>query len=133
MRIVFDTNLLISAVFFGGKPLELLDLIKQGRIDVIVTADILTEYKRSVLSFSKDEALATEWRTYFREFGILVEITKKFNLCRDVDDNKFLDAAHAGKADFIISGDKDLREIQGFHIPVVTVSAFLATLKGKSL
>lgn len=133
MRIVFDTNLLISAVFFGGKPLELLNLIKQGRIDVVVTTEILAEYKRSVFSFSQDEPLATEWRAYFREFGIFVETTQKFLLCRDPDDNKFLNAAHAGKADFIISGDKDLREIQGFHIPVVTVAVFLAELKRKSV
>jgi putative PIN family toxin of toxin-antitoxin system len=133
LRIVFDTNLLISALFFGGKPLELLNLIKQGRVDVIVTTEILFEYKRSMFSFSQDEALATEWRTYFREFGIVVETTQKFTLCRDADDNKFLNAAHAAKANFIISGDKDLREVTGFHIPVVTVAAFLAELKKKGV
>ena len=41
-----------------------------------------------MFSFSQDEALATEWRTYFREFGIVVETTQKFTLCRDADDNK---------------------------------------------
>ena len=113
--------------------MELLNLIKQGRVDVIVTTEILAEYKRSVFSFSEDEALATEWRAYFREFGIFVEATQKFTLCRDPDDNKFLNAAYAGKADFIISGDKDLREMTGFHIPVVTVSVFLAELKMKGV
>lgn len=131
MRIVFDTNLLISAVFYGGKPLELLNLVKIGRIDVVVTPDILSEYKRSLFNFSQDEAIAAEWHSYFREFGILVQVTRQFDLCRDADDNKFLNAAHAGKADFIVSGDKDLREVQGFHIPVSTVAAFLATVKGK--
>lgn len=133
MRIVFDTNLLISAVFFGGKPRELLSLIKEGIVDVIVTPDILAEYKRSMFNFSHDEALAAEWHDYFREFGILVQATKKFALCRDADDNKFLNAAHAGKVDFIVSGDKDLREIQGFHIPISTVSTFLAKIKEKNV
>ena len=132
MRIVFDTNLLISAVFFGGRPLELLNLVKNGQIAVIVTPDILSEYKRSLFNFSKDEAIAAEWHSYFKEFGTLVQVARKFDLCRDADDNKFLDAAHAGKADFIVSGDKDLREVKGFHIPVSTVAVFLATVKGKS-
>jgi len=132
LRIVFDTNLLISAVFYGGKPLELLNLVKQGQIAVIVTPDILSEYRRSLFNFSKDEAIAAEWHGYFREFGILVQVTRKFDLCRDADDNKFLNAAHAGKADFIVSGDKDLREVAGFHIPVSTVAAFLSTIQRKS-
>lgn len=129
MRIVFDTNLLISAVFYGGKPLELLNLVKQGQVAVIVTTDILYEYRSSLFNFSKNEAIAAEWHAYFREFGILVQVTRKFDICRDADDNKFLNAAHAGKADFIVSGDKDLREVKGFHIPVSTVAAFLATIK----
>jgi hypothetical protein len=49
LRIVFDTNLLISAVFYGGKPLELLNLIKQGQVDAIVTPEILAEYEILVL------------------------------------------------------------------------------------
>ena len=132
MRIVFDTNLLISAVFYGGKPLELLNLIKQGQVDAIVTPEILAEYRKSMFNFSQDEAISAEWHAYFREFGILVQNTQKFILCRDADDNKFLNAAHAGKADFIVSGDKDLRDLKGFHIPVSTVSAFLAKLKEKN-
>jgi uncharacterized protein len=93
LRIVFDTNLLISGVFYGGKPLELLNLVKQGQIAVIVTPDILSEYKRSLFNFSKDEAIAAEWHSYFREFGILVQVTRKFDLCRDAGDNKVFDAA----------------------------------------
>ena len=132
MRIVFDTNLLISAVFFGGKPHELLNLIRQGVVDVVVTSEILLEYEKSITKFSKAEDIGTHWREYFYEFGVLVDVKRKFSICRDPDDNKFLDAAHAGKVDFIVSGDKDLRDIKNFHIPIVNVAEFLTRIKAEN-
>ena len=62
----------------------------------------------------------------FRAYGILVEPTEQINVCRDPDDNKFLEAAVAGRADYIVSSDKDLRVLSpSREIQIVTVRKFL--------
>ena len=44
MRIVLDTNVVMSAVFFGGSPLRILEAWREGRMELVVSEDILTEY-----------------------------------------------------------------------------------------
>ena len=49
MRIVVDTNVIASAIFFGGKPYQLLHYIMEGRVDVVASKEIVDEYEEIVL------------------------------------------------------------------------------------
>ena len=60
------------------------------------------------------------------ERSVLVEITEQVSACRDPKDDKVLELAVSGKADYIISGDKDLLVLNPFrHIAVITADEFL--------
>ena len=130
-RFVIDTNTIISGILLPhsvpGRLLrfltehatlifspatrdELLDVISREKFDRYVAADI------------RERAIAILVRD-----GEIVSPRRFFHICRDPRDNKFLDAAHAGKADFLISGDHDLivlREFEG--VPILTARQYLA-------
>jgi putative PIN family toxin of toxin-antitoxin system len=64
--------------------------------------------------------------TRLRSLGELVVPAESVSVCRDPDDNRILEAAVAGRADYIVTGDADLLSMQSFQqIPIVTVSDFL--------
>lgn len=118
MRIILDTNVVISAVFFGGIPGQVLNAWHERRLDLIVSPSILSEYRRvgGILSekyegvdFEPFAALLAVHATVVDAPDHLVE-----PVCRDADDDKFLACALAADVHCIISGDGDLLEVSGW-------------------
>ena len=108
MRLVFDTNVIISAMLFeGSKPSKAFDIgIKHG---VILFSSSTFAELEEILSRNKfNQYISHEERKQFLTSFILnltpVEIDETISECRDPKDNKFLELAVCGKADFIISG-----------------------------
>ncbi len=130
MNVVIDTNVLISGIFWKGKPGKVLQLWKDDIIVLLATTDILDEYIRVISQLhSKQSDLAQEWTDFISTNIQIVLKTAKFALCRDSDDDKFLECAVSLNADCIISSDDDLlslKEIKG--IPILKASSFLARL-----
>ncbi len=131
-RVVLDTSTIVSALI-GGVSGEILELWRGNRFDVIISEDIVEEYakvlKRPKFDFSPraiEKAL-----DYVRRKGIWVTPRKKLEVIReDPDDNKFLEAALEGKADYILSGDKHLLALGEFEgIPIIGSREFLEILK----
>ena len=130
MRLVYDTNIIISALLFeGSKPSKAFDIgINQGAI--LFSSPTFTELEE-VLSRNKfDQYISHEERKQFLTSFILdstpVEISETISECRDPKDNKFLELAVCGKADFIISGDEDLLVLNPFrNIQILTPDSFL--------
>ena len=130
MRLVYDTNIIISALLFeGSKPSKAFDIgINQGAI--LFSSSTFTELEE-VLSRNKfDQYISHEERKQFLTSFILdstpVEISETISECRDPKDNKFLELAVCGKADFIISGDEDLLVLNPFrNIQILTPDSFL--------
>ncbi|MDD2717205.1 MAG: putative toxin-antitoxin system toxin component, PIN family [Candidatus Wallbacteria bacterium] len=130
LKVVIDTNALISALLFGGKPGELISLWKTGEIIPFFSPDTFAEFT-AVLSYPKFKLTKDETRLIIEEetlpyFEVLEPPNSRLNLCRDPDDDKFLALAVSAEADFIITGDDDLRSI-GKHgkIKILTVAEFL--------
>jgi putative PIN family toxin of toxin-antitoxin system len=131
-RFVIDTNVLISALFFkNSKPRKSVDkILKQGSI--IMSADTIMELA-DVLSRPKfDRYLPSDKRVAFLatfiKNTISIEIKEKINICRDRKDDKILELAVSGKADYIICGDKDLLVLNPFrNIPILSPDEFLKT------
>src|SRR3989338_5876368 len=130
LKVVLDSNIIISALLFGGKPRKILDLILEKRIIGITSPYIIFELK-DVLSRrqfdiveEKREEVEKLLRKYFQIISPMVQV----NLIKNHHpDNKILALAIDSKADYLITGDKKhilpLKQIQKTHI--VSVEEFL--------
>ena len=118
MRIILDTNVFISGVFFGGPPYQILDAWRNGRIDIVLSEDIFTEYQRVAQELSKQfkETDISTFLDLLTVNAIWVEAPQlPFNVSADPDDDKFLSCALASKAKIIVSGDKHLLTVSGYR------------------
>lgn len=121
MRIVADTNVLISATFWKGDSFKIIEKVEAKEIELILSEAILEEYSK-VLDYEeiqqkvKKNNLDTKFvLEEFISMAIIVEPKKKFDVVKtDPDDNKFFDVAVEGKADYIISQDRHLLDIKEF-------------------
>jgi putative PIN family toxin of toxin-antitoxin system len=111
VRVVLDTNILISAfVFPGGAPEFVYRAAIQLRIELVTSPVLLAEFGR-VLSgkFGWDPAMAEEAVRQIARIGTIVRPKRHLSVIEaDPDDDRVLDAAVAGEADTIVSGDRHL-------------------------
>jgi len=127
MKIVIDTNVVVSALFFGGKPQRLLHYAINGALEVVVSKEIIEEYSELIERISdkysgkKENFSLNEFISICR----LVSPTRKIDVCRDRDDNKFLECAAEAKCLYVVSGDNDLLALERFEdIEIITVTEF---------
>jgi putative PIN family toxin of toxin-antitoxin system len=128
LKVVIDTNVLISSIW-GGKPYKIIEMWDQGKILVVVNQDILDEYFVVLNRFHLTEEDIEDITILFLNPNktIIADSDLRLNIIKsDPEDNKFLECAKTGNADFIISGDKHLLGIDSFeNIKIVTVNDFL--------
>jgi len=129
VRVVVDTNVFVSAVFFGGVPGQLLDMWRDGGLDLLLSAEILAEYedvskrlRERYPSVNPDPVISLVVRR-----GVFVKAVPLAQpVCADPDDDKFLAAALAGAARTVVSGDKHLLTISGYRqIEVLSPTEFI--------
>ena len=130
MRIVFDTNVLISAAFFkGSKPDKAFERAWiEG--DIITSSAVINELINVIHRPKFDKYLKLKDRLAFVARYIegtqLITVNLNLNICRDPKDDKYLELALSGQADCIISGDEDLLVLHPFRgIPIMAASDFL--------
>jgi len=115
-RLILDTNVLISAIFFeAGNEARILDEVLKGVVTLVSSLDTLQEF-RETLAAPKFKLTPLEILTNFQLIVSVSEIvlaprSSKVK-CRDPDDQMFLDCAEGGDADFLVTGDGDLLEIK---------------------
>ena len=129
MKIVCDTNILISGILFGGKPREILRLCASGTVVNCISPDILKEVEEVLLrpKFGLKETQVYEIIRLFRDTFTLVSSDRRLSIVTaDPDDNRILEAALATKADAIVSGDAHLLDLVNWKgIPVISADTFL--------
>jgi len=123
---VFDTNVLISALVYGGLPRELLTRVFRGEITLITSTALMNELEDVLIArFAHDPSLA---RTVRSEIELLAEVVDALDhapVARDPDDDAVLAAAIAGEASAIVTGDRDLLVLGEHHgIRIVTPRDF---------
>ncbi len=112
LRLVFDTNVIVSAALLASSvPRQAFHkVLDEGTI--LISVPTLLELAEVLSRKKLDRYLLEEERMRFLiallKEAELVEITEEITDCRDAKDNKFLELAVSGRADFIISGDNDL-------------------------
>jgi uncharacterized protein len=127
-RVVFDTNIYLSALTFGGKPEVVFEMARAGKIQLAVSASILAELA-SILKnkFAWDDEDVREALMVVGRHADLVKPGLRLRILEDDADNRILECAVAGRADWIVSGDRHLLGLKEFRgIPIVRVSEFLS-------
>lgn len=126
MKLVLDTNVLVSGIFWAGPPGAINDAWVNGRHALLITPDILFEYIRVISEVGGDADVTARWTRQLMEASVMVTPKAASLACRDIDDQKFLECALGGTADFIISGDNDLLVLGNIEgIPIVRARTFV--------
>lgn len=134
MRVVLDTNIFISAIL-GGRLKVIIDEWKVGKFALIITDAIAREYldviQRPRFKIPPGEIVATT--DYLLQIAEFVTPEEEISvIVADTSDNKFLEAAVAGKVNFIVSGDSHLLELKLFReIPIITAREFVDWLQSQ--
>jgi putative PIN family toxin of toxin-antitoxin system len=129
--VVFDTNILFSGVGWKGSPYSCLQLAREGKVTHLTCIEILSELNEKLQSkMGQSTAEAARTVAEILSFSKLVTIENKLKVVTaDPDDDKIVECAVAGKADFIVSGDKHLLDLGKYgEIPIVRAGVFLNEL-----
>ncbi len=128
MRVVLDTNVLMSGIFFAGPPARILAAWAEGELDLLASVDILAEYRRIVDRLSKkypSVEVDSVLDLVIRESRIVEPVPIPADACSDKDDLKFLACALGGGAACVVSGDRALLRASGYEgIEVMTPREF---------
>lgn len=131
MKVVLDTNVLVSGVFFGGVPGRILSAWAAGKIVLVLSPAILEEYRRVGHELGLQYP---DLNTTFEPVLTLIAMNAMIvdaplltgPVCDDPADDMFLAAALASHTRLIVSGDKDLLRVAGWcGIDVLTPRQFL--------
>ena len=135
MRIVLDTNVLISALVFAkGTPAQLLARCQAGELELLVSPDILAEIRR-VLAYPRirkrlhysDEQIDAFVALLAQEATVITPAVQVQAIPDDPDDDKFVELALAGSAPYIVSGDDHLLKVgQVQGVTILKPAEFLA-------
>ena len=129
MKIVLDTNVFISGIFFSGTPQRILKAWRDGLFQIVLTRKILDEYER--VGGVLEQQFPSIYLTPILDLvTINAEIVPDMALprpvCSDRDDDKFIACAIASKTKLIVSGDKHLLNVSGFQrIEIITPRSFV--------
>jgi hypothetical protein len=130
-QVVIDSNVWISGIVFGGNPEKVIRLFVEGHILLITSEELLSELRKKITQrfplFIPNVALL---EASIGEDAIMVQLgSLPITASRDVDDNKFLETAMIGNAQYIVCGDGDLLDLKTFRgIEIVKPIEFLKLL-----
>ena len=128
MRIVLDTNVFVSGVFFTGPPYRIVRAWQEGRLQIVYSAAIREEYEQVLEELGRrfSHSNAVPLLRFLDAYGELVKPTRQCEVvCRDPDDEKFIACYLDADADWIVSGDRDLLELEHCAVRVLSPRAFL--------
>lgn len=117
MRVVIDTNVFVSGVFFSGPPYQILNAWRDSKIHLVLSSAILEEYHRVAKSLSDrfpEIDMGAILNLVTEHSDIIPAPERTEPICQDPDDDKFISCAIAGNAEFIISGDRHLLKVNGY-------------------
>lgn len=127
IRVVLDTNILVSAIVFGGTPKKILNMILGGKLVGVTSVSLMAElsevvHKKFPFRDTELEYLEEQMKVDFE----IVRPRKILKVVRDIDDNMVLEGAVAGGCDFVVTGDKDLLDLGNYKgIRILTPAEFL--------
>ena len=136
LKLVLDTNTLVSAFFWEGNESKLFEKIEEGKILLFTSLEILKEAEEVLKRPKFKEVIMSTKQTPNEIIQKIISISHivfgpklNINICRDPNDNMFIECAINAKADYIVSGDKDLLTLKEYaNVKIVTTSEMLRLL-----
>ena len=137
MKVALDTNILVSGTFWTGDSFRILDMIDKGKLKHVSSKELINEYYKVISSDEIIDKIKDKKLIMLKVVqkvisnSKIVEPSVKLNIIKeDPDDNKVLECAKEGKADYIITNDSHLIKLKEFEgIKIVTPLQFLKILK----
>ena len=136
IRIVIDTNVYISALMFGGLPGSLLDLVFLRSFVTLISPDLLRELDEKLrLKFEVSPEDASTILERITGAADVVQPEETLHVVKeDPDDNRVLECAVTGQADYIVTGDRHLLQLSEYRgITVLRVRQFLDSIEREQL
>ena len=134
LKVILDTNVLLSALLFRGELSVLVPMWKDGAFIPIFSKETFAEFK-AVLAYPKFKLTKNEIDRIIQEevlpyFEVVVVTQPVFGVCKDHHDDKFLSCAVSAGADMLVSGDRALFQLKKFKsVKIVSPSAFIKEIK----
>lgn len=133
LSLVLDTNIYISAFIFSGKARKVLNMAIENKVAIFISDDIIIEIKK-VLQREKFSLNNFQVHSILSEIEALTRVVypdfELNDICRDRDDHIILECAEESKADFIITGDKDLLVLETYlNTKIVSPAGFLQKIQ----
>lgn len=133
MKVILDTNVFISGIFFNGPPFRILQAWRDGKVQLAISLEILEEYRRvgEILVEGHPDIDLEPVMEFVLENSTLYAVPPlQEQVCEDRDDDKFFACALASGSDLIISGDRHLLKVSGYqNIEVLKPREFLNRLE----
>jgi len=138
LKVVIDTNVVVSRFLSPkGPPAQVFHLWEDQAFGLVVSQSLLEEYRRALLyedvasRHGMSEAEVLEVVAMMERFALVVEPKMTVSvITRDSSDNKFIECAMEGGAEFIVSGDSHLLDLGRYEgVEIITPAAFLALFR----
>ena len=132
IRAVLDTNVIISAIFWRGAPYKVMKKALQGDFVLVISLDILEEVSERLRhKFNLPTEEIETLTNILLSYSNIVEPTTKVNVVKaDENDDKIIECAIDGEADFIVTGNQHLPELGSYkRIKITTPAEFLKLLE----
>lgn len=128
-RVILDTNVFVSGIFWSGPPRVILRAWQEKAIELVLSIEIFDEYKRVFEILTKKYPpvdLSPFIEIVAREARFFEPIILDESVSSDPDDDKFIACALAAEVDYIVSGDKDLLTVNNYQgLKIIKPSAFV--------
>jgi len=130
VRVVFDSNLYISAFVFPGSQAEQAFFRVLGGTDTLVLSKAILDEVLGILArkFSRDSEALSQTAVLMAEMGEFVKPSRTVEIFKDDPDNRVLECAEAGQAECIVTGDKTMLQLKQYgNIRLVSLREYLAS------
>jgi uncharacterized protein len=118
VRVILDTNVVVSGIFFSAPPYQILDAWRREQLIIVLSQNIFKEYQRVATTLNRKYSKVNihpilELIADRAEFILPIKFDSQ--VCEDPDDDMFLECAASGNINTIISRDKHLLKVSGFQ------------------
>lgn len=132
LEVVIDTNVFVSAITGGRITQEIYKELRKDKFKLVTCESLLAEllevFNRPEFGITQSDL--KDFIAFIRAYAKITKINQRVNVCRDPEDNMIIECALAGKAKYIITGDKDLLVLKSFHgISIITPHIFIKLLQ----
>jgi len=137
MKLVLDTNIFISAFYWGGNSQKIIDMVIEGIDELYISEEIINEISEVMArpKFKTERKTIDGYIKTIIKSGKIIKIEGKLKgICRDKDDDDKLECAIISNADFLITGDEDILILKNYeNVKIITQKEYLDIIKSATI